>query len=202
MKEMTQGAKSRFPPTDALEQLSQSSRYDAVPEGEEDFEIPARGTASYKALEVLAPKALSDALEKQKRKKPPDGSQKGGEAQEGSAAGQATPVAPSVRSKRTDPLQTVRKSKRLAKKFDKCPGAPSKKSTRTDDEQDIREGENVGFNLIIGNLKDMREEIMDYVQALNDGTFFHGNISSADPGLLVQALEELDDFKRGSKAAL
>ena len=186
-------AMKKNPLPDCLKQFSEGSAYDKVPEGEQTFDIPKRGTKEYKVLKELAPETFRKELEKQEKEgKPPD--------EGGGSVVSSKPSKVSAKSKKSQSLHSVRRSERIAQKKT-VPGAPSK-GKDTDEDTTGDEEVDPGVHALISDLKDYREKIDVLLSRLDKGKYFTGDILHATLDEVQEAYYEVVDTISTIKASL
>ena len=175
LKEMLKENREKNPLPDCFRTFSEGSAYDLVPEGEQQFEIPKKGTRSHYVMKELTPgllqkmEEIKELAKKAKRKK----------------KGQVKDVT----------LKTLRKSKRIQEKSGKPPDAPKKGPTPPTPG-------NAGLHAIISDIKGYREQVMRYIDRLDKGKMFGGNISNATLEELQECLDTIKDHRSTCKSSL
>src|SRR5574343_1864089 len=157
--------------------FSAGSAYDVVPEGEQQFAIPKKGTKSHYIMKELTPELLQRLKEmKDLAKQKQAASKKTGRYKDAA-------------------LKTVRKSKRLADRANKIPDAPKKKL-------ETSSPGNAGLHTLISEMKGYREEIIRYLDRLDSGKMFDGNIARGTLDEFRECHDTIRDYRSTCKASL
>ena len=174
--------------TTASEAARKKSAYEEAADSEEAFDIPPPGSINRTALEVLAPLTLEKKLQEQAAKEAATGTRKS---------------QPTKKDKKIPDPSTVRKSARLADKATEVPKAPSKRKAVSIISGDTNpEDEEAGVQVIITDLKDLRDEVLKYLDHLDSERRFGERIEHIDLEVLTETAEEVRDYRRKCKAQL
>ena len=193
LRDQLRESQERNPLPECFRTFSEGSAYDRIVAGEREFDIPKRGTGSYRVLKELTPHILQEELAKRR-------ASEAKKKQESASTHTSTNVSKKKRTARVKDaaVKTVRKSQRIAAKAAKTPDAPVKKTTG----DSLFESESKGLQVLVNELKEYREEIIRYLGRLDSGKQFGGNIMNVPLEELRENLETVQDYKTGCKQSL